>query len=65
MTDTGNVLKEILDEYGVNWLHIVCKPTGKIDIMLDHNIYYVAQEKMERQLREALPVDQIFYSDVA
>lgn len=62
-------IQKIVVEYDVRLLRIIPSPLSskKFMIELDHNIYYKAQERMEKEIRALHPditgID-IYYKDV-
>lgn len=58
-------IDKIVAKYGVICLSAIYNIQGSLDVELDKNIYYKAQEKMEKEIRGLGEINDIYYRDIA
>ena len=57
-------IEKIVNEQDVELLSVITNIQGTHDILLDHNIYYAEQEKMEDKIRALGNINDINYQDI-
>ena len=57
-------IKSIVSSYDVCLCSLTRNIQGTVDVELDQNIYYTAQARMEKEIRDLGLINDIFYRDV-
>ena len=57
-------IEKIVNEQDVELISVIINIQGTHDILLDHNIYYAEQEKMEDKIRALGNINDINYQDI-
>jgi len=57
-------IEKIVNEQDVELVSVITNIQGTHDILLDHNIYYAEQEKMEDKIRALGNINDINYQDI-
>ena len=57
-------IEKIVNKQDVELINVITNIQGTNDILLDHNIYYAEQEKMEDKIRALGNINDINYQDI-
>jgi len=57
-------IEKIVNEQDVELISVITNIQGTNDILLEHNIYYAEQEKMEDKIRALGNINDINYQEV-
>lgn len=57
-------IEKIVNKQDVELISVITNIQGTNDILLDHKINYVEQEKMENKIRALENINDIYYQDV-